>query len=117
MMNSTKLTRLIAILICFSSLLAAQAPPLAIADEALPALDAGVEFHMLLHATGGVPPYVWSVATGDLPEGVTLTPEGLLAGRPAKPGAFTFTFKVEDSGHPAHTINKEVRALVAASML
>lgn len=116
-MNSTKIMRLIAILICFCGVLAAQAPPLAIADEALPALDAGVEFHMLLHATGGVPPYVWSVAGGDLPEGVTLTPEGLLAGRPAAPGTFTFTLKVEDSGHPAHTITKDFRAVVAASML
>ena len=117
MMNFTKVMRLIAILICFCGVLAAQAPPLAITDEALPALDAGVEFHMLLHATGGVPPYVWSVAGGDLPEGVTLTPEGLLAGRPAAPGTFTFTLKVEDSGHPAHTITKDFRAVVAASML
>jgi hypothetical protein len=117
MMNFTKITRLIAILICFCGVLAAQAPPLLIADEALPAMDAGVEFHTLLHATGGVPPYVWSVAGGDLPEGVTLTPEGLLAGRPAAPGTFTFTLKVEDSGHPAHTITKDFRAVVAASML
>jgi Putative Ig domain len=116
-MNFTKITRLIAILICFCGVLAAQAPPLAIADEALPAMDAGVEFHMLLHSTGGVPPYVWSVAGGDLPEGVTLTPEGLLAGRPGTPGTFTFTLKVEDSGHPAHTITKDFRAVVAASML
>src|SRR5882724_9668592 len=116
MMNSTKITRLIAILICFSSLLAAQAPPLVIADEALPAIDAGVEFHVLLHATGGVPPYVWSVASGDLPDGVTLTPEGLLAGRPTKPGSFTLTLKVEDSGHPAHSINKDFRVVVAASL-
>src|SRR6266478_3483873 len=116
-MNFTKIMRLIAILILFCGVLAAQAPPLAIADEVLPALDAGVEFHMLLHATGGVPPYVWSVAGGDLPEGVTLTPEGLLVGRPTKPGAFTFTLKVEDSGHPAHTINKDLRVVVAASLL
>jgi hypothetical protein len=116
-MNFTKIIRLIAILICFCGVLAAQAPPLAIVDEALPPLDAGVEFHMLLHASGGVPPYVWSVGSGDLPEGVTLTPEGLLAGRPAKPGTFTFTLKVEDSGHPAHTITKDFRAVVAASML
>jgi hypothetical protein len=116
-MNFTKIMRLIAILICFCGVLAAQAPPLAIVDEALPAMDAGVEFHTLLHATGGVPPYVWSVASGDLPEGVTLTPEGLLAGRPAAPGTFTFTLKVEDSGHPAHTITKDFRAVVAASML
>ena len=50
-MNFTKIVRLIAILICFCSLLAAQAPPLAVVDEALPSLEAGVEFHVLLHAT------------------------------------------------------------------
>ena len=116
-MNSITITRLLAILICFCGALSAQAPPLAVTDEVLPAMDVGVEFHMLLHATGGVPPYVWSVASGDLPEGVTLTPEGLLSGRPGKAGALTFTLKVEDSGHPAHTITKDFRALVAASML
>ncbi len=116
-MNFAKIIRLIAIPICFCGLLAAQAPPLAVVDEAQPTLDAGVDFHILLHATGGVPPYVWSVANGDLPDGVTLTPEGLLAGRPTKPGAFTFTLKVEDSGRPAHTINKDLRVAVATSLL
>src|ERR1700693_3619992 len=116
-MNLTKIIRLIAILICFCGVFAGQAPPLVIADEALPAIDAGVEFHMLLHATGGVPPYVWSVATGDLPDGVSLTPEGLLSGRAAKPGTTSFTLKVEDSGHPAHSITKDFRAVVGASML
>ncbi len=116
-MNFTKIIRLIAIPICFCGLLAAQAPPLAVVDEPLPPIDAGVDFHILLHATGGVPPYVWSVANGDLPDGVTLTPEGLLAGRPTNPGVFTFTLKVEDSGRPAHTINKDLRVAVAASLL
>ncbi len=115
--KTTQVSRFVVILICFCGALVAQAPPLAVVDEALPPLDAGVEFHMLLHATGGVLPYVWSVASGDLPEGITLTPEGLLAGRPTKPGAFAFTLKVEDSGHPAHTINKEFQAVVAASLL
>jgi hypothetical protein len=67
-MNFTRTIRLLAILISFCSLLAAQVPPLAIADQALPLLDAGVDFHILLHANGGVPPYVWSVASGDLPK-------------------------------------------------
>ncbi len=115
--KGAQISRLVAILIGFGCLLAAQAPPLAVVDEALPPLDAGVEFHILLHATGGVLPYVWSVASGDLPEGITLTPEGLMAGRPAKPGSFSFTLKVEDSGHPAHTINKEFRVVVATSLL
>ncbi len=57
------------------------------------------------------------MASGDLPEGVTLTPEGLLAGCPAKPGAFTFTLKVADSDRPAHSINKGFRVVVTASLL
>src|SRR5258708_35682418 len=101
-MNFAKIIRLIAIPICFCGLLAAQAPPLAVVDEAQPTLDAGVEFHILLHATGGVPPYVWSVARGDLPDGLTLTPEGLLAGRPTTPGAFTSPPKGQYFLHPPH---------------
>ncbi len=116
-MNLTSILRLIALLICFGSVLIAQAPPLAVPDQPLPALDAGVEFHVLLHASGGVPPYIWSVDSGNLPEGISLTREGLLAGRPAKPGAFSFVLKVEDSAHPANTINKEFRAEVTAPLL
>ena len=115
-MNSTQIVKLIAILICFSGLLAAETP-LSVVNEPMPSMEAGVEFHVLLHATGGAPPYVWSVASGDLPDGVTLTPEGLLGGRPTAPGAFLVTLKVEDSGHPPHTINKDFRLDVAASLL
>src|ERR1700688_4923172 len=106
-----------AMVICFCALLAAQAAPLAVVDEPIPAFEAGIEFHVLLHATGGAPPYVWSVASGDLPEGINLSPEGLLAGRPTKTGTFSMTLKVEDSGRPAHTINKEFRISVVSSLL
>jgi hypothetical protein len=116
-MNFAKIFRLAAIVICFCGLLSAQGTPLAVVDEPLPPIQAGVDFHILLHASGGVPPYVWSVASGDLPDGITLTAEGLLGGRPTKPGAFTFTLTVEDSGHPGHTINKEFHAEVTASLL
>ncbi|MFZ0796878.1 MAG: putative Ig domain-containing protein [Terriglobales bacterium] len=115
-MNLTYIARLVAILICFSSSLAAQIPPLAVVDEPLPTIEAGVEFHVLLHASGGAPPYVWSVASGDLPEGITLTSEGLLGGRPRTAGDFAVTLKVEDSGHPAHIINKELRVVVTATL-
>ena len=102
---------------CLCSLLAAQtAPPLAIADEPLPPLNAGVEIRIPLHAMGGVPPYHWSVAS-DLPQGITFTSDGLLVGRPAKPGTFAVTVTVTDSGQPAHSINKELRAQVSASLL
>jgi len=100
----------------FSGIAFAQ-QPLEIPDLPLSPLSVGVEFHALLIAKGGVPPYVWSVASGDLPEGITLSPEGLLAGRPAKPGTFTVTLRVEDSGHPAHSITKDFRATVSAALL
>ncbi len=116
-MNLTSILRLMAFVACMGSVLFAQGPFLAVPDQPLPALDAGVEFHVLLHATGGVPPYSWSVDSGDLPEGISLSREGLLGGRPAKPGAFSFVLKVEDSAHPAHTITKEFQGEVTAPLL
>jgi hypothetical protein len=116
-MNLTSILRLMAFVVCMGSVLFAQGPFLAVPDQPLPALDAGVEFHVLLHATGGVPPYSWSVDSGDLPEGISLSREGLLAGRPAKPGVFSFVLKVEDSAHPAHTITKEFQGEVTAPLL
>ncbi len=116
-MNFNQVFRLIAVLICFCSLLAAQVPPLAIIDEPLPTIESGVEFHVLLHARGGAPPYVWSVAGGDLPDGITLTAEGLLSGRPTSPGNFAVTLRVEDSGHPPRIVNKEFQVLVNPSLM
>jgi hypothetical protein len=103
--------------ICFATMLGAQVAPLTVVEEPLPPIEAGVQFYFLLHATGGVAPYVWSVASGELPDGIMLRPEGLLEGRPTKPGTFTLTLKIEDSGHPAHTINKEFRVSVSTSLL
>jgi Putative Ig domain len=112
-----KVVALAAMVICLCGAIAAQAPPLGIVELPLPPLVAGVEFRTQLHATGGVPPYVWSVASGDLPDGLTLTPEGCICGRPTKPGTFTAVLKVEDSGHPAHSITKDFRATVSAALL
>ncbi len=115
----TQTVRLLAVTsLCLCGLLAAQtAPPLAIVEDSLPELDAGVYIHIPLHATGGVPPYHWNVPASDLPEGIVLASEGFLAGRPTKLGAFALTITVEDSGHPAHSITKTFRALVTATLL
>ena len=107
----------IAALLCFCSLSAAQLPPLTIVEDSLPPLDAGLEFHILLHASGGAPPYVWSLANGDLPDGISLSADGLLSGRPSKPGSFTFALKVEDSGRPGRNFTKEFHAEVTAPLL
>ena len=46
--------------------------------------------------SGGVPPYTWTIAAGQLPPGVTQT-GGSLQGTPTTAGTFTFTIKVTDS--------------------
>jgi len=108
----------IAVFCLLSAAASAQAvAPLAIVDESLPPLDAGVELHIPLHARGGIPPYHWRLTSGDLPEGTSLMPDGFLTGRPVKPGAFSFTVTVEDSAQPANSINKEIRGQVAASLV
>ncbi len=104
------------ILTSLCALAAAQPSPLSFVDQPLPPIEVGVEFHLLLHAVGGIPPYVWSVASGDLPEGITLSADGLLSGRPTKAGGFTVTLKLEDSAHPAHTVNKDFHAVVGGSL-
>jgi Putative Ig domain len=118
-MKINKVAPIAAILICFSTLLASQTSPtpLAIVDEPLAPIEAGEEYHVSLHATGGTAPYVWTVAADDLPPGINLTPEGLLTGKSTKPGTYTFTVKVEDAAHPSHTSSREFKAVVAASML
>jgi Putative Ig domain len=50
-----------------------------------------------LVARGGVQPYMWSVASGALPDGVTLGPDGSVSGSPTSAGQFSFTIQVADS--------------------
>lgn len=112
----TRILTLAAVLTCLCAFAAAQSS-IAIVEEPLPPLKAGVDFHLVLHATGLAPPFVWSVIEGTLPDGITLSPEGCLCGRPAKPGTFDFTVKVDDSGHPPHSATKYFHATVNAGLL
>jgi F5/8 type C domain/Putative Ig domain len=54
----------------------------------------------VLTAAGGAPPYRWSLAEGDLPEGLALREDGALAGTVAKTaelGEYGFSVKVTDA--------------------
>jgi sugar lactone lactonase YvrE len=71
--------------------------PLALAPKMLPGGTTGVAYSSALSATGGVLPYSWSVSSGTLPPGLTLSNAGAITGKPSTPGTFDFTVTVTDS--------------------
>jgi hypothetical protein len=73
-------------------------PPLL--ELAADGLAVGLETASYLHrfqASGGTPPYAFSTP-GELPPGLSLTPQGELSGKPAAAGDFPFTLEVMDQG-------------------
>ena len=70
-------------------------PPLVIGTTSLAAGTAGLSYLQPLTATGGQAPYAWA-ATG-LPTGLTVAPDGVLAGTPASTGATAIILQVTDS--------------------
>ena len=53
-------------------------------------------------AQGGQPPYRWSLAAGQLPEGLSIdSGTGVISGKAGQVGEFPFTLRVEDSGKTA----------------
>jgi len=78
-------------------------PILSIGATSLPGGVVGHPYSASVTASGGVPPYAWSVASGALPPGLTLDPaNGLIAGTPITTGTSTFTVAVTDRSLPAH---------------
>lgn len=54
-------------------------------------------FSQTLQASGGFPPYVWSLAGGTLPPGLSFNaPNATISGTPAVSGSFSVTFQVRD---------------------
>jgi hypothetical protein len=58
-----------------------------------------------LAASGGTPPYTWSVTNGSLPTGLTLSPStGAITGTPTTAGPSIFTVRVADSAGDTATV-------------
>ncbi|NUW44137.1 Ig domain-containing protein [Nonomuraea rhodomycinica] len=75
--------------------------------------SAGEPYRQRLAAKGGVPFYDWQVTAGELPEGVTLDRfTGVLAGTPAKAGAYTFTVQLRDYDKLSAPVTKEYKLTV-----
>lgn len=72
-------------------------PTIALAPPTLPAGTVGTAYSRTITATGGTGPYTFSVASGALPAGLTLTAAGVLAGTPTTAGSTTVTVRGTDA--------------------
>jgi hypothetical protein len=73
-------------------------PDLAITTTTLKVGYQGTKYSMQLAAAGGSGAgYAWSISTGTLPAGLTLSSAGLLAGTPTVPAYVVVGFEVKDS--------------------
>ncbi len=77
--------------------MAAPVPPLVVGTGSLPEARVGEGYQVALVASGGSPPYSWSLAGGSLPEGLNLSSGGVLSGIPAVSAGVTLVFGVSDA--------------------
>ena len=63
----------------------------------------------ILSATGGTGAYTWSIASGSLPSGLSLNPQGgVISGTPTAQGSSTFTVKVTDAANMSSTASLSI---------
>ncbi len=68
-----------------------------IATATLPLAIHGEAYAQILAVSGGVAPYVWTLDSGSLPAGFTLSASGLLSGLGSASGSYAFTVRVTDT--------------------
>ncbi|MFN7973831.1 MAG: Ig domain-containing protein [Acidobacteriota bacterium] len=82
--------------------------PITLSPPALPNGIVNVAYTQVISASGGTPPYAFTVTAGALPPGITLFLNGLLTGTPTVTGTFNFTVTATDAnnctGTQAYTI-------------
>lgn len=89
---------------------------LAIESSSMPGAHVQSVYLASLVATGGKPPYSWSIPAGTLPSGLALTPStGTVAGVPTETGTVSFSAQVEDSSSPVNTTTRKVSIQVSLS--
>lgn len=80
-------------------------PTISIAPTVLPDGEVGTPYSQTLTGSGGVAPYSFSILTGALPAGLTLSLVGALSGTPTAFGTFNFIVQASDANNCTGTRN------------
>jgi hypothetical protein len=72
-------------------------PTLAFTTTALPDGDVSSTYAQTIAVAGGSGTYAYTVISGTLPTGLSLSTAGVLSGTPTTPGTFTFTVNASDT--------------------
>jgi len=96
--------------------LAVNPAQLLITTTSLPDAHTGSTYSASLSAAGGSPPFTWSIQSGQLPAGLSLTPGGGITGSATAAGTFNFTVQVTDSASAHATAALSIAASSALSI-
>ena len=109
------------------SITIAPAQPISIVTSTLPQGLVGVLYNASISANGGIPPLTWSLLSGTLPPGLTLTTItttsgtppvtttiGQISGTPTTQGTSNFTVEVQDSAIPQQTATQALSLTINA---
>lgn len=88
-----------------------------VTSSALPDARLGAPYEHTLEATGGVEPYTWSIAGGDLPVGLTLSAEGVVAGVPTVADVWSLAIEVRDAVGATHVAPISLRVVQTDRLL
>ena len=87
----------------------------------LPAATQGSPYSTTLNASGGTKPYSWTLASGTLPAGLTLSTAGVISGTPTGTGTANFSVTVTDNvaatATKAYTLTVNVVSITTTSPL
>jgi hypothetical protein len=86
-------------------------PPATALAIAYPGIDpgtVGTPYTKTWTATGGTPPYVWSIPSGTLPPGLAFSTHGLLNGTPTTSGDYHYQMRVTDAHGAMATVAEDL---------
>ncbi|WP_162782219.1 putative Ig domain-containing protein [Arenimonas caeni] len=98
--------------------IAAPTSAIIVSPANLPAMTAGTPFSQTLTSSGGTAPYIYTLQSGPLPVGLSLTSGGVISGTPTQRGGYAFTVRATDSTTPtAQFVDKAYNGTVASPTL